>query len=487
MFAGDLLKERARITPDRLALVSVEAGVRLTYAELDARADAAAATLSSRLQPGDRFGILAWNCVEFLELFFGAGRAGVIAVPLSTRATPHELAGIAADCGMKALFHGEDFADVAAGLDVERHPVGFRDTSQAVSNEAVDPEAPYCLLYTSGTTGRPKGVIISRRQLYWNGYNTALNWALREDDVTQIFTPLYHAGGLAVFLIPLFSTGGAVVLHRGFDPAEIWRTLRAERSTVILGVPTIWKMLMESDGFATADFSSVRWLISGGAPLPQPVIAGYQQRGVVFKQGYGMTEVGVNCFTMTVEESFRKRGSIGKPMMFTAVRLVKQDGAEAEIGEVGEMWIRGPHVSSGYWNNEEATRAAYDTQGWFHTGDLARRDEDGCFTIAGRLREMFISGGVNVYPAEIEVELMTHPAVADAAVVAVPDAKWGEIGVAFVVAAGTDDQELVRHLESRIAKYKIPRRFVFVDALPRTPYGKVVKAELLHRVQSEEA
>jgi fatty-acyl-CoA synthase len=477
MFAGDLLRERARVTPDRLALVSVETGERLTYAALDARCDSAAAYLAScGIGAGDRFGLLAHNCVEFIALFFAAGRVGAIVVPLSTRATEHELRGIAADCAMKALFAGPEFT---LDLGIPGHNVGpvlqpARTGWQAGLTSA---EQPYCLLYTSGTTGKPKGVIIPKRQLYWNGYNTALNWDLRADDVSPIFTPLYHAGGLAAFLIPIFCAGGTMILHRAFNASEVWRTIQQERCTVVLGVPTIWKMLLDAPEFAGADLSHVRWFISGGAPLPAYIIEAYQRRGVPMKQGFGMTEVGVNCFTMTVEESYRKAGSIGRPMLFTEVLVVDRAGHEVPHGEVGEMWIRGPHVSNGYWNNEEATRAAYASDGWFKTGDLARRDEEGFFYIAGRRKEMFISGGVNVYPAEIEAELVSHPLVADAAVVPVPDATWGEVGIAFVVAR-TGREELEAYLGARLSKYKLPKRYIFLDALPRTPYGKVEKHRL---------
>jgi len=474
MFELDLLSERARVTPDRVALVSIETGERLTYAGLNARAERAAESLRTILEPGDRFGILAYNCIEFLELFFAAGKAGLIVVPLSTRATAHELTHIVNDCGMKVLFYGAELAEISATLPVTQRviltlPAGHGRRSFAVS--AVKDDAICCLLYTSGTTGKPKGVMIPRRQLYWNGYNTAINWSLRDDDVSPVFTPLYHAGGIAAFLIPIFCAGGTIVLHKGFDTTQVWNTIERERCTVVLGVPTIWKLLMDAPEFAAADLSHVRWFISGGAPLPQSIIDAYQKRGVVFKQGYGMTEVGVNCFTMTVEDSFRKPGSIGRPMMFTEVKLENMDG------DVGEMFIRGPHVSSGYWNNEEATRASYGEDGFFRTGDLARRDEDGFFYIAGRRKEMFISGGANVYPAEIEAELVAHPSVSDAAVIAIPDETWGEVGVAFVVGNISAD-DLSAYLALRVAKYKVPRRFVFVDALPRTPYGKVVKEEL---------
>jgi len=480
LFDGDLLAERARITPDKLALVSVESGERLTYAELDARAARVAANLRRlAYAEGDRVGLLALNSLDYVAFFFGSGKAGTIVVPLSTRATAHELAHIAADCGMRGLFYGDEHAAIAAEVfpGALHLAEAFCDAAPVA---AVDQpgEAVYCLLYTSGTTGKPKGVMIPRRQLTWNGYNTALNWGLREDAITSVYTPLYHAGGLAAFLIPIFSIGGTVIVHKGFEPAEVWRVLQEERCTVALGVPTIWKMLMEAPEFDGADLSSIRWLISGGAPLPQYLIEAYQRRGVPFKQGYGMTEVGVNCFTMTVDDSYRKPGSIGRPMMFTEVRLVDEQGSDTAVGEVGEMWIRGPHVSLGYWNNDEATRATYTEEGWLRTGDLARRDADGFFYIAGRRKEMFITGGVNVYPAEIEAELVAHPSVSDAAVVAVLDERWGEAGVAFVVAGGVDGEALAAYLMTRLARYKVPKRFIFVDALPRTPYGKVVKETL---------
>ena len=481
IFEGDLIRERARVTPDRVALVSVETGERLTYAAFDEwTAGAAEALRAAGVGPGDRYGILAHNSLEYLAFFFAAGRSGAIAVPLSTRATAHELSQIVDDCAMKALFHSDEFEAVARELSVVRCrlSVASTDNRRPSTDNPQDPERTFCLLYTSGTTGKPKGVMIPQRQLWWNGYNTAVNWALYEDDIGPVFTPMYHAGGLAVFTIPLFTVGGRVVVHRGFDVHEVWRTIERERCTLVFAVPTIFKMMMEAPEFSTVDLARVRAFMSGGAPLPAYIIEAYQRRGVVFKQGYGMTEVGVNCFTMTVEESRRKQGSIGRPMLFTEISLRDAEGREVKADEVGEMYIRGPHVSSGYWNNQPATQESYLPGGWFRTGDLARRDAEGFFYIAGRRKEMFISGGVNVYPAEIEGALVTHPAVADAAVVAVPDERWGEAAVAFVVAANTSGEELGAYLATKIAKYKVPRRFIFVDSLPRTPYGKVEKGKL---------
>jgi len=494
MLAGDILGERARLTPDRTALVFVPTGERLTYRELDERARRRARVWREAwgLEKGDRLALLAGNGIEFLEAFFAAGKAGVILVPLSTRLTVRELAQVVEDCSPRVFLHDRDHGEAARALKdtvaVERWAL-LEDPGPDLPDSAwrrtrCDPEDVYCLLYTSGTTGRPKGVMLPHRMVAWNGYNTAVCWQLREDDVSPVYTPLYHAGGLGAFVVPIFTAGGTIVLHRGFEPSEVWRAIEQERATVVLGVPTIFKLLMEAPEFRTADLRSVRWFISGGAPLPLHIIEAYQARGVAFKQGYGLTEVGVNCFSMTVEESVRKKGSIGRPLMFTEARLVDEAGGEVPEGEVGELLLRGPHVSQGYWNNPEATAAALDEEGWFHTGDLARRDTDGFHTIAGRRKDLFISGGVNVYPAEVEGELLLHPDVQDAAVIGVPDPTWGEVGAAFVVprpGGQPDGPRLAAFLEGRLARYKVPREFHFVDTLPRTPYGKVLKGELRER------
>jgi fatty-acyl-CoA synthase len=495
VISADLLGERARLTPDKTALVYVPTGERLTYGDLNRRAERCAMVWqeSLGLRKGDRVAILSHNRVEYAEAFFAAGKSGVVLVTLGTRLTAAELEHVIRDSGARIVVYESGFSETA---DLLRTEVGVEtwidlddDWPRMSANldpkeylpEPCDAEDTYCLLYTSGTTGRPKGVMVPHRMVAWNAYNTVACWQLREDDVSPVFTPLYHAGGLMAFLTPLCAIGGTIVLHRGFDPAEIWKTIQQERCTVALGVPTIWKLLMDDPGFRKADLKHVRAFYSGGAPLPHYLIEAYQERGVVFKQGFGMTEVGVNCFSMTVEDSYRKIGSIGKPMMFTEVRLVDAEGNEVPVGEVGEMWFRGPHVSKGYWNDPEATAEALDDGGWFHSGDLARRDEEGFFYIAGRAKDVIISGGVNVYPAEIEARLLLHPDVEDAAVAGIPDGTWGEVGVAFVVplqGRTLDPGNLSGFLQETLARFKIPKDFVFMDALPRTAYGKVVKGEL---------
>jgi fatty-acyl-CoA synthase len=510
VICADIIGERSRLSPDRTAVVDVATGARLSYREMDQRAATCARAwlYGLGLKQGDRVGILSGNRVEFLDAFFAAAKSGVILVPLGTRLTAAELAVIASDCGLSALVYGADYAETVRELttqaDVGRlvaldeegagddivWPVLLESIGEGEYVPATcRPDDPYCLLYTSGTTGRPKGVITPHRMVAWNAYNTVVCWQLSEEDVSPIFTPLYHAGGLGAFLMPILLAGGTIVLHRDFESTEVWRVIEEERCTVVLGVPTIWKVLADAPEFNTAELGHVRWFISGGAPMPRHLVGIFRERGIVMRQGYGLTEVGVNCFAMSDEEAWAKAGSIGRPLMFTGARVIDEGGQVLGPDEIGELCFRGPHVSAGYWNNPEATEESVDKEGWFHTGDMARRDSDGFFYIAGRAKDMFISGGVNVYPAEIENVLLQHASLADAAVVGVPHATWGEVGVAFVVAAEGETvtpEDLGLFAGERLARYKIPKEFRVVDVLPRTPYGKVVKGELVEQWKKEQ-
>jgi fatty-acyl-CoA synthase len=501
MIAGDLLGERARLTPGKQALVEVRSGRRFTYADLNRRAAHMAHlwTAECGLAPGDRIGILAENCVEYVDAFFAAGKSGVVLVPLSTRLTGAELAAQIADAGLRVVLYSRRWSELVEHVADASHDrkgvVSWLDIATLDLDREVDfaplpcgPEDLWCLLYTSGTTGKPKGVMLPHRMVIWNGYNTVASWQLREDDIAPIFTPMYHAGGLAVFLTPMFVIGGSVVLHDRFEASEVWRSIERERATIIFGVPTIFKMMQEAPEFPSVDLTGVRWAISGGAPLPRYLIDQYAERGVVFKQGYGLTEAGVNCFAMTSEEAGRKAGSIGKPMLFAQARVCGSAGQTLAAEETGELWLRGPHVSRGFWKQPEATAAALTADGWLRTGDLAHCDADGFYYIDGRIKDMFISGGVNIYPAEIENVLMQCPTLQEAAVLGIPDATWGEVGAAFVVArcgASPSAGEIARFLEARLARYKLPRQYYFLEALPRTAYGKVIKPELRKWVEDQ--
>jgi fatty-acyl-CoA synthase len=520
VITGDILGERARLSPDAIALIHVPSRQQFTYAELNRRALQCARVWTDlcSLQPGDRVCILSENRLEYVDAFWAAGKSGIILVPLGTRSTAHELQQILADCGPRCLMCSARYEKLASEL---QRLVGFENLisldavdsslktlsyANAIDRVRPDPfstrlqlEDIFCLLYTSGTTGRPKGVMIPHRQIAWNAYNTVVSWQLRQSDRVQVYTPMYHAGGLTVFMTPLFAIGGSIVLHDGFDAAEVLRALRDYECTLLFGVPTIFKMLLDSPGFAALDLSHLRWCASGGAPLPLQLLRAYQERGLIFRQGYGLTEVGVNCFAMSDEDSLRKAGSIGKPMMFTEAKLLGLHDSDPsgnqvatntnDFGELeaGELCLRGPHVCRGYWNNPAATAKVLDRDGWFHTGDLARCDEDGFFYIAGRSKDMIISGGVNIYPAEIEKELLGHPAIAEVSVMGTTDEKWGEVPVAFVAlkpGESTSDLELIEFLRPRINKIKLPRQVIFVEALPRNAYGKVLKLELQDRLRN---
>jgi len=501
-----LLSTRAHLTPDREALLVVETGERCTYAELNTRACRLANFMQDELGvgQGDRVSILAQNGIEYLDLFYGLAKIGAIFAPLNWRLTGHELEYIVNDLEPKVLLVGPEYTGIAGELrDVAPvpHRVGledpllpggrtYREIESASADEPdqppISPDDPYCILYTSGTTGKPKGALIPHRQILWNCINTVISWGLTEKDVSPVYTPLFHAGGLFAFMTPLLYAGGRVLLARGFDPEESLRTIVAEGCTVILGVPTLFQMWRESEAYNDADFSRVHFFINGGAAIPLDLMRAWRdEKGVVFRQGYGLTEVGPNCFTMTDEDSARISGSVGKPVFHSRMRLVDPATLEdAPEGLPGELIIAGPHVSTGYWRNPEATAEALvdgPSGPWFRTGDTAHRDEDGNYTIIGRYKDMIKSGGENVYAAEVEAVFRSHPAVAECALIGAPDEKWGEVGLMVVVFANGESaspQDLLDFCSEKLARFKLPKEIVVTDALPYSPYGKVEKVKL---------
>lgn len=497
-WVGDWLGRRALYTPHKEALVVMPgaqgagAGVpgagplRLTYAQWNQRANRMARFLESRaVGRGDRVGVLAQNCVEMLDLLFACGKLGAIYVPYNWRLVAAELAPLIADSEPKLLFYGPQFAAAAAAAGGEAERIALAALDLSGCDEAPPEPAPaalsdpWMILYTGGTTGRSKGAVISHRQVNWNAWNTIAGWGLSPEDRVPILTPFFHTGGLNVFTTPLVQLGGTSILMGPFDPAQVLQSVEQERLSILFMVPTMFQMVMDQPGFAAADFSRVRFFISGGAPCPQPVYEAYWAKGAVFKSGYGMTEVGPNCFAMPDHEIRRKVGSVGFPIFHVAMRIMDEQ-KPCGPGEVGELQIAGPHLCSGYWRNPEATVAA-NPDGWFRTGDLAYRDAEGFYYIVDRKKDMFISGGENIYPVEVEAVIYQHPAVAEAAVVGVSDPTWGEVGKAVVVlkpGATLTEAELLAHCRERLARYKVPKRVEFRDALPKSAAGKILKREL---------
>ncbi|MGQ9709899.1 MAG: acyl-CoA synthetase [Anaerolineae bacterium] len=502
MIVGDWIGRRAQLTPNKVALVDTLNGNRpITYREWSHTVNRTARFLQDRLgvRKGDRVAILAHNCVEYLDLWFALGRIGGILQTLNWRLTPYELEGLLRDGAPVALVYGEEFAETVDRLR-ERMPGPIRYVSLGTPDKPSDlpfferedfsdaplPEVdldwddPWVICYTGGTTGLPKGAVLTHRAITANAVNTIVSWGLTPDDVAILNAPLFHTGGLNVFTAPLVYIGGTSIVCKGFASDQVFDLIRDAGVTLFFGVPTMFIMLQQHPRWEEADFSRLKIVISGGAPCPLPVFERFWERGVDFKTGYGLTEAGPNTFWLPPEDVRRKPGSVGFPLFHIDVRVVREDGSECGPNEVGELIIRGPHVCAGYWNNPQAT-AQTIRNGWLYTGDLARYDEEGYYYIVGRLKDMIISGGENVYPAEVESILHAHPAVAEAALIGVPDEKWGEVGRAIVVlhpGAQVTAEEILTFCRERLASYKVPKSVIFVDELPKTGANKVDKERL---------
>ncbi len=502
MIVGDWVGRRALLTPNKVALIDTLNGNRpITYREWSCTVNRTARFLQEKLgvQKGDRVAILAKNCVEYLDLWFALGRIGGIMQTLNWRLTPYELEKLLTDGAPIALVYGSEFISqvnalrgkipnlryyVTLGEKASPEDILFSEreyfSDDPLPEVDLDWDTPWVICYTGGTTGLPKGAVLTHRSITANAVNTVISWGLTPDDVAILNAPLFHSGGLNVFTAPLVYIGGTSIVCKEFDPDQVFDLIRDAGVTVFFGVPTMFIMLQQHPRWEEADFSRLKIVISGGAPCPMTVFEKFWERGVNFKTGYGLTEAGPNTFWLPPEDVRRKPGSVGFPLFHIDVKIVREDGTECGPDEVGELLIRGPHLCAGYWNNPEATAEAF-RGGWLHTGDLAKRDAEGYYYIVGRIKDMFISGGENVYPAEIESVLYSHPAVAEAAVIGIPDPKWGEVGRAIVAlrpGASVTEEELLDFCRERLARYKVPKSIIFVDALPKTGAGKIDKERL---------
>jgi fatty-acyl-CoA synthase len=411
---------------------------------------------------------LTGNSPEHVAVFFACAKLGLTLAPLSWRLAPAELAYQLEDAEPALFLVEDDHAALANEAGHAHDALRVPANGRRRVDVAPDDGDPLLLVYTSGTTGRPKGALLTHANCFWTNLSFDLATGVSGDDVVLQVLPQFHCGGWNVQSLLGWWKGACVVLERSFDPARCLALIEEKRVTTMMGVPANYLFLAQDPGFASTDLSSLRRAVVGGAPMPEALLETWHERGVDIVQGYGLTEAAPNVLCLPPEDAMRKLGSAGKPYPHVDVRL----------SEEGELQVRGPNVFAGYWRDPDATAAAF-ADGWLRTGDVGERDGEGFYRIKGRLKDMYISGGENVYPAEVENVLHEHPSVLDAAVVGVPDDRWGEIGVAFVVAgAGICEEELIDFVRSRLARFKAPKAVRFVDELPRSAMGKVAKDEL---------
>lgn len=480
---GSWTARRARTSPHRTALI--HGRTRATYAQLHDRSTRLAHHLRGLgVRPGDRVAFLGPNHPAFLETLFAAGQLGAVFVPLNTRLAEPELRHCLTDSGAGVLVHTPAFEEFALTCGTQRRvPVdaALEKDLAACSPVPLDIRVthadPAAIMYTSGTTGRAKGSVLTHGNLVWNSLNTLVDGEFAAGDVTLLSAPLFHTAALNMTCLPTVLKGGTLVLEESFSPGRTLDLVEHLGVTVMFGVPAMFRQIAADPRFEAADLSSLRMLLCGGAPVPAALIRTFQRRGASFIQGYGMTEASPGVCLLDAEHALDKAGSAGLPHFFSDVRIVDPAGEDARHGE---LLVEGPNVMSGYWNLPAETAEAVQ-DGWLRSGDIAVADEDGYVTIVDRAKDMIISGGENVYPAEVEKVLHEHPAVLDCAVIGVPDERWGEVARAVVVlapGAGASPEEILAHLDGRLARYKIPKSLVLTDALPRSGTGKLLKPRI---------
>ena len=501
MNVGYLLANSAAKCPEAIALV--DGGLRRTFAELEARTAAlAGAMLAAGLRPGQRVGLLFYNSIPLVETYFAALRVGLVATPVNFRLTGREMAYILNDSQCRALFFGPEFSDAVAAVAADLETVRFfvspggrgpdpcRDYEEMLASGApaslsaeVNEDSPCQIMYTSGTTGRPKGAVITHRSVLWNLHNTMYGREDRAGQISIIVGPLYHTAALNNHLTIQIALGGASVLVKKFEPEELLAIIARERANVISGSPAMYLLLMGHPAAGNYDVSSITKCTAGADKLPMEakrrLLEFFPNISGVYDV-YGCTEASPSITILGAADSLQRDGSVGRPVPFSDVRVVDETGRPLSPGRVGEIICRGPNVMQGYHGQPQATAQAL-RGGWLYTGDLARVDDDGFYYIVDRKKDMVVSGGENIYPREVEEVLFTHPAVADAAVVGLPDPLWGERVAAFVAVrpgASLSEAEIIAHCKTNLASYKKPRRVVFLDEIPRNASGKALKYQL---------
>ncbi|MBR0093508.1 MAG: AMP-binding protein [Lachnospiraceae bacterium] len=497
---------RARIDSAKDAVVDLDTDTRYSYGDLEKRANRLAHVLSSfGVTKSDRVAFLSRNRIELVDGYYATGKLGAILVPYNARLSAKELEQLMNNESPKVLFYEDVFADNVKELEgktpvehfvvlgdkaADSHPsydalIGDAEES-FLSCDTLELEDIHLIIHTGGTTGLPKGGLVSHRSELFNSFNEICTWGLSHLDSAVILLPLFHTGGWNLLTLPLLHVGGTIYINRAYDPKKTLEVIEKEKTTCLFGAATIFRMMVETPEFAAADLSSLRWVMAGAAPTPLNIMQEFWKKGIKFVLGYGMTEAGPNNLSTpaqfvpqnVVEEKFT---SVGKPMYLSLVKLIDDDGNEVTAPDTpGELIWSGPQIFSGYWKNPEETEQTL-RDGWVYTGDMATVDADGFYTIVGRKKNMFISGGENVFPPEIESALYDIEAVRECCVIGVPDEKWGEVGKAVISlkpGMTITKEEILAALNQKLARYKIPRYITFVDDVPKNSVGKIVVKQI---------
>ena len=498
---GAFLGTRAHLNPNKEALYDVACDQRFTFSALNGRANQACHALSGLgLAKGDRVALLTYNGHEFVESFFGPAKAGLIIMPLNWRLTAKELAFILKDGGARAIIFDADFAPVIEQLKsmgeqgsalehwigIGQHGLDFATDYEALlaAQAADEPALNACdddnlfIMYTSGTTGNPKGVVHSHNTVMWALITLGNTADIHFADRYLVLLPLFHVGALTPMLGTVYK-GNTMVILRNFEPERTWSLIEQERITTTLAVPAMLAFMLQVPDFQRFDWSSLRYVTSGAAPVPVTTINTYMDLGIEIHQVYGMTETCGPACLIGPDDAIHHVGSTGKSFFHTQVRVVGSDGTDLPAGEPGEVVVRARHNMKEYWGRPQAT-AETVIDGWLHTGDVAVMDAEGFVTIQDRIKDMIISGGENVYPAEVENVLLQHPDITDAAVIGRESEKWGESPFAIIVSKnpGLNEQQVLAHCDGKLARYKLPKGAVFLDEIPRNPSGKILKRVL---------
>lgn len=492
----DWLKRWSLYSPNGPALTSAETGKSLTYQELYKQACAGAYLLQKKynLKPGDRVLHYATNELASLVLYFACNRLGVTLVPINFRLTAREISYLINNSEPQLIVYETQFKSTLDSIKNEI-PVAENNwlllTGDNSFESLIDLKNQYLdflskqetialIIYTSGTTGFPKGAMISHSAIMWNSWNTTLRLNIMQQDASVIFLPLFHTGGWNVLTTPILHRGGHIILSKKFDANHVLELCEKHKCTILFGVPTTMAMMSNSPKFHSVDLSKIRYAIVGGEPMAIEQIKTWDEKNIPIRQGFGLTEFGPGVFSLNEQDSIRKMGSIGFPNFYVDVLVVDDNGKPLPANEIGELWLKGPACMTGYWKNEKATKDTFEGN-WLKTGDLVRYDDEGYFYVVGRKKEMYKSGGENVYPAEIEKVIQQLPWVSEVAVIGIKNDQWGEVGHAFVVAKSWDQynlEELQNHCLKNLAKFKNPKVYTQLKELPKGDSGKILKRKL---------